>query len=431
MPRPMKTSKKGLELIKSFEGFRARSVQLPNGTWVIGFGHTKAARAGLKVDKDDAELILRFRDLAPIEALLRERVLCPLTQNEFDALVSFAFNIGEDAFLASDVLSHLNRGDRLSAAEAMTPWRKGEVDGALMVVDALVRRRAAEKALFLEHPSGPVALPTAAVRPVRDESIGKMESATGAVRLETRIDGDRASLRQTSRSETAPQAAARAVAERITRIVKEVSAEDETQTSNAPSLGDIKPLSPPPHVAVEPERLEEPSVDEITQAISALVNPNGDAGEALDLPPGVEAESAETIERRKSLGGSPDPLPPPFDDEPLNLDTPYLVPADTEIIDDTETVEVTDDDIQRAMAENHQVETLSRPPSLIAWLPFALLSGLGVIGLIVGVQRFMEQSGLPMERASDIYVGPVLALGSGCLLVISAYYLLRALTRAD
>ena len=95
MALPMRTSASGLELIKSFEGFRARAAELPNGTWIIGFGHTKSARSGLKVTRTDAEMVLRHHDLAPIEQLICERVYAPLAQNEFDALVSFVFNIGQ------------------------------------------------------------------------------------------------------------------------------------------------------------------------------------------------------------------------------------------------------------------------------------------------------------------------------------------------
>ena len=134
MALPMRTSGAGVELIKSFEGFRARATELPNGRWIVGFGHTKGARAGLRVTREEAELVLRHHDLRPIEDLITERVLTPLTQNEFDALVSFAFNIGADAFLESNVLVLLNSGERLQAAEGMSAWRKGRVEDRKNVV---------------------------------------------------------------------------------------------------------------------------------------------------------------------------------------------------------------------------------------------------------------------------------------------------------
>jgi lysozyme len=71
-----------------------------------------------------------------------------LVQNEFDALVSFVFNIGAEAFRTSRVLVHLNAGEKLAAAEAMAAWRKAKIGGQSVVVDGLVRRRSAEKDSF-------------------------------------------------------------------------------------------------------------------------------------------------------------------------------------------------------------------------------------------------------------------------------------------
>jgi lysozyme len=141
MARTMRTSDKGVELIKSFEGFRARASQLPDGKWLIGYGHTETARAGLSVTPFDAELILRYHDLKRLEDQLARQVFTPLAQNEFDALASFVFNIGLKAFEGSDVLAHLNSGDRILAAEAMNGWRRGRVDGQIRVIDGLARRR--------------------------------------------------------------------------------------------------------------------------------------------------------------------------------------------------------------------------------------------------------------------------------------------------
>jgi hypothetical protein len=73
-----------------------------------------------------------------------------LSQAQFDALVSFAFSVGEQAFAQSQVLRRVNSGDAVAAACAMDAWRKSDVGGELEVIDVLVRRRAAEKALFLK-----------------------------------------------------------------------------------------------------------------------------------------------------------------------------------------------------------------------------------------------------------------------------------------
>jgi GH24 family phage-related lysozyme (muramidase) len=160
----MTISPAGLELVKSFEGFRARAVRLADGRWMVGYGHTRAAREGVVVDAAQAEALLRS-DLRPIEAALSEWVHAPLLQNQFDALVSFAFNIGLSQFRQSEVVRALNRGAPLEAARAMQPWCMARQNGEAVVVDALVRRRAIETALFLQHPGGTPAAPTAVLAP--------------------------------------------------------------------------------------------------------------------------------------------------------------------------------------------------------------------------------------------------------------------------
>jgi lysozyme len=150
-----------LDLIQSFEGFRAKAVQLAGGRYTVGYGHVATAREGASVTREQAEALLLW-DLRPVEDAIRRSVHAPISQSQFDALVSFVFNIGTEPFLASSVLRHINAGEPVAAALAMGLWRRGRVGGKLMVVDALVRRRAAEAALFLE----PVEMRPAAPSPV-------------------------------------------------------------------------------------------------------------------------------------------------------------------------------------------------------------------------------------------------------------------------
>lgn len=163
----MRTSAAGLELIKTFEGLRESAVRLPDGRWTIGYGHVRTAREGLTITAQDADGLL-VHDLRPIEAAISAMVFAPLMQGQFDALVSLAFNISLGQFRQSEIVGHLNAGNYLAAANGFDLWRKARLNGRVMVVDALVRRRAAEKALFLEHPSGHPAAPTPLVTPEMD-----------------------------------------------------------------------------------------------------------------------------------------------------------------------------------------------------------------------------------------------------------------------
>jgi lysozyme len=154
-----KVSREGIVLIKSFEGFRPRSVARPEGGWIIGYGHTLSAREGATVSEADAELLLRY-DLLPIEKRLNEAAADGLNQHQFDALLSFAFSVGLEAFEASDVLTSLSSGDAGAAAEAMLGWPETRSPS----VGA--RRRTAERALFTADPSRPVALAELLAAPV-------------------------------------------------------------------------------------------------------------------------------------------------------------------------------------------------------------------------------------------------------------------------
>ena len=399
----MRTSAQGIELIQSFEGFRPRAARLPGGGWLIGHGHTATARAGLQISARDAVLILRHHDLPPIEQLISEQVLSPLSQNEFDALVSFAFNIGPDAFASSEVVAALNAGDRALAANAMWTWRLANLSGELRVVDALARRRAAEIALFLEHPAGRAAIPGALVRPLAQQGQDDEETTEGA---RTVVIGSRNAPESEAPSpEKSTQAAARAVSERIARI-----------------LGEAPPQPPAPPLA-PPSPGDGPTPEEITDALKALV---GDE----PAPPITPAQRAkgppEGIERRRSPRPAAGTATAPPSDDPLQS----LPLAEGVVVDDLEIVQVDQRDLERAIQENGDLDTATIR-NLGAWMPYAVLSGLGMVGLIAGLQRVLGSEPGGMLRDSDAYAGPVLALGGGFLFLIASYYLYRALTRQD
>ena len=159
----------GLKLIKAYEGFRPVETTLVSGQRVIGYGHKYAPDEEAVVSRAKAERILKD-DLGAYEALVNENVFAPLSQSQFDALVSLAFNIGPRAFLSSNTLHALNNGRPLDAANSFDEWRKSTIEDKVYVVDALVRRRTAEKALFLRPVSGAVHSPRHEVPPQQDRA---------------------------------------------------------------------------------------------------------------------------------------------------------------------------------------------------------------------------------------------------------------------
>ena len=112
----------------------------------------------------------------------------PLNQNQHDAIVSFVSNISLGLFRESEVLRRLNVGDHLGAAQAMDVWRKARINGQVCVVDALVRRRAIEKSLFLEHPDGRATAATPLVAPQLDVELRLDTSQKGGAPDEADIE---------------------------------------------------------------------------------------------------------------------------------------------------------------------------------------------------------------------------------------------------
>lgn len=160
----------GLKLIKAFEGYRETASTLVTGQRVIGYGHPLDDDEAHEPVNREAALDLLRADVAPVEAMIRETVFTPLSQGQFDALCSLVFNIGPVNFMTSNIRHALNNGRILDAAGAFDEWRKADIDGKTYVVDALVRRRTAEKALFLRPDSVQVRAANASITVKSDDS---------------------------------------------------------------------------------------------------------------------------------------------------------------------------------------------------------------------------------------------------------------------
>jgi len=145
----MKISPTGIKLIKSYEGLRLNSYICPAGVWTIGYGHTGGVEPNTKIDEKTADAYLK-QDLVKFEKAVLTYVTIDLNQNQFDALVSFCFNVGPQAFKGSTLVKRLNNGENPNsvAAEELPKWNKG--DGK--VLEGLNRRRSAELELFCSEP---------------------------------------------------------------------------------------------------------------------------------------------------------------------------------------------------------------------------------------------------------------------------------------
>ena len=137
------------DLIRRFEGFSANPYRCPAGKLTIGYGHvikmTDRIVPPITVERATSLLI---DDLAPVEIYLTG-VTPDVTQCQFDALASFAYNAGIGALDGSTLLKRVKAGDAIGAAAEFRKWTKARVNGALTELPGLVKRRVAEAALFL------------------------------------------------------------------------------------------------------------------------------------------------------------------------------------------------------------------------------------------------------------------------------------------
>jgi len=169
----MKTGTKGIDLIKTSEGLELFSYpdpasplatllrkkelkltdyskipkweEIKGNPWTVGYGHTGSdVVAGLTITAEEAESLLK-KDLEKFERAVTKMVVVPLTQNQFDALVSFTYNLGPQSLLGSTLLKKLNNKDYEGAANEFPKWNKAQGK----ILRGLVSRRAKEKTLFL------------------------------------------------------------------------------------------------------------------------------------------------------------------------------------------------------------------------------------------------------------------------------------------
>lgn len=267
MKPSLQVSRPAIALIKGFEGLRRSAARLADGRWTIGYGHTKFAREGVEITEKDAEALLIY-DLIEVVGAVNDLVFSPVSQNQFDALVSFASNIGIDNFRTSAVLRRVNEGELIKAAFAIETWRRADFAGEAIVIDALVRRRAAEKALFLTPEAGFVPAPTPVLPPKFDPEAAPVPPGEALRRLITPLDGDSAEPFEAKYDDAAtpfPSTGSTidALTSRLRELVPDREPEPEPEAAPVePVLAAEEPVAPFPDEAVRAEQAAEPAQTE-------------------------------------------------------------------------------------------------------------------------------------------------------------------------
>ena len=151
---PNTVSPQGISLIKRFEGCHKKgkdgnykAYRCIAGKWTIGYGHTYGVRSGMTCTPEECDSFLN-EDMNKAGAQIRQVVNVPLSQSQFDAIVSFVFNLGIGNFKSSTLLKKLNKGEYNSVPAELMKWNKARVDGILTELSGLTRRRAAEASLW-------------------------------------------------------------------------------------------------------------------------------------------------------------------------------------------------------------------------------------------------------------------------------------------
>ena len=151
--KEMKCNEVGIQIIKTFEGFRSSPYLCAAGVVTVGFGTTRGSdgrpiRMDMEPVTKDVGLQLLLNDLAKVERSVGRLIKIGLNSNEFSSLCSFCYNVGSGNLQMSTLRSKLNRGDRDGAADEFPKWRRA--GGRILA--GLVRRREMERQLFVsEH----------------------------------------------------------------------------------------------------------------------------------------------------------------------------------------------------------------------------------------------------------------------------------------
>jgi len=139
----MNISNEGLSLIKKFEGCELNSYKCAAGVPTIGYGSTHGIEMGMSISRARAEELL-LEDIAKFEDHVNNNVKVPLNQNQFDAMVSWTFNLGGGNLKSSTLLKVLNGSDYTDVPNQIKRWNKANGK----VLEGLIRRREAEALLF-------------------------------------------------------------------------------------------------------------------------------------------------------------------------------------------------------------------------------------------------------------------------------------------
>jgi len=428
-------SESGLDFIKAYEGFRPVETVLASGQKTIGYGHSYVRGEPALLTQNKAEDILKS-DLEPIEKIINHIVFAPMSQNQFDALVSLAFNIGIDEFADSTILHYMNNGQPLAAAAGFDEWRKGLIADQTYVVDALVRRRTAEKALFLSPTTGIVTAPRYELPVLHDSTVKSgaddieifselaTEDFVDQAPYQTPYQAPYEEPAQARRSEDGPAGSLmlseRAATPQIYEEALDAHLANETDSDGGGSIeaaliDNVIEIKPDAEIVDAIEVEPEPAQDE---GLSPIALAAANVSERLDnLMEDTETEAEVEI----TAGGA-------FEQDNLELD----IANGNEAVEETEKAETS----EAEPVEDAPDSTLKQPVLIAVEKENA--EGVGafwttlIIGLLLisGSLWEMKFSAAPNMGEMGVFLAPVVLLVGAMLIMGGMFYMLKAQLRS-
>ncbi|WBQ11427.1 glycoside hydrolase family protein [Hyphomonadaceae bacterium ML37] len=293
----LKSTRAARDLIKTHEPFLGEA-QRRGRRWLVGYGHSAAAKEGVILSRENAELLLIY-DVLLAEQAVEAAVGADLPAPMRDALVSFAASVGANAFKVSDVARLTRAGKHREAAAALETWVRAEEGGRLVVSERLVRRRAAEKALFLTALDAPAeaAAPASAPAPAPQDQPEPAPRLGPLVEVDIAFEDwseaaaamDAPASADEPAAEPEPVAEADPETEAVAEIAPDAEAEPEAEAEAAPVL------EPAPEPQLSPMAARTEQVGAVQAVLARMAaSMAGDAARApeavLEPEPVVEVE---------------------------------------------------------------------------------------------------------------------------------------------
>jgi hypothetical protein len=336
-----------------------------------------------------------------VEEAITSLVYAPLTQGQFDAIASLVFNISPGQFKDSEILRNLNAGEYIAAAAGFDAWRKARINGRLIVVDALVRRRAMEKAMFLEPPEGRPAAPTPLVTPEVDPIALTQAPRDSVVEVVAPLKSGPASA--TSRPSASTAANDDLSADAITQAIGNMVSRP---ASGADAGGSATP---------------EEASKVVAARIARILKRAEQSAETR-----LAAESDATVHTR------PIPAAPDVAETLADVDASRAVAARPRIfIDDTEVFDpgrdpaelFADGEAQQKAAGAFSSPVNAFDPRVIRVAPWIAILILSVLGLAIGLVDSFRAAGV--DAASRAFgAAPTVLAVSGLMLIMSVYFII-------